>query len=107
MSARQGVNELPRYRTITPKMATQYPLGTTDLELERLRFQHKTWGDVTRAFLERMGLSRGWNVLDLGCGPGFVSFEIAERVGRTGSVIALDESPRWLAFLAGEIAARK
>jgi SAM-dependent methyltransferase len=88
-------------------MVTHYPLGTNDLELERLRFQHEVWGGVTRAFLDRIGVGRGAHVLDLGCGPGFVSYELSERVGASGSVIALDESPRWLEFIHSELARRK
>ena len=32
----------------------------------------------------------GMTVLDLGCGPGFFSVEMARRVGESGSVIAVD-----------------
>ena len=81
---------------------SHYPLGTTDAELERLRFQHEVWGPRTRAFLDRIGVRRGARVLDLGCGPGFVAFELAERVGPTGTVVALDESPRWIEHVEAE-----
>jgi SAM-dependent methyltransferase len=87
-------------------MSTQYPLGTNDLELERLRFQHEVWGEITGAFLDRLGICPGMRVLDLGCGPGFVTYELARRVGPSGSVIALDESPRWLEFIRSELASR-
>jgi ubiquinone/menaquinone biosynthesis C-methylase UbiE len=76
--------------------ATSYPLGTNPEELERLRFQHEVWGGVTRAFLDRLDLPRGARVVDLGCGPGFVTAELATRVGRSGEVLAIDESPRWI-----------
>jgi SAM-dependent methyltransferase len=81
---------------------TQYPLGTADAELERLRFQHEVWGATTRAFLDRLDVRSGWRVLDLGCGPGFVTLELAERVGPSGEVVALDESPRWIDHLEEE-----
>jgi len=32
----------------------------------------------------------GMTVLDLGCGPGFFSVEMAEMVGASGKVIAVD-----------------
>ena len=90
------------------RMSTQpYVLGTTDLELERLRFQHEVWGPVTRAFLARLGLRRGMRVLDLGAGPGFVALEIATVVGPEGRVVALDESPRWRDELARAKAERR
>ena len=57
---------------------TRYPLGTNVQELERLRFQHAVWGGVTRAFLDRIGVARGWRCLDLGCGPGFVVEDLRE-----------------------------
>jgi SAM-dependent methyltransferase len=75
---------------------TSYPLGTNPEELERLRYQHEVWGPVTRAFLDRLDLPRGARVVDLGCGPGFVTAELAARVGRAGEVLAIDESPRWI-----------
>jgi SAM-dependent methyltransferase len=78
---------------------TQYPLGASDLELERLTFQHEVWGPVTRAFLARLGVREGWRVLDLGCGPGLVAFDLASMVGATGEVLALDESARWIAHV--------
>jgi SAM-dependent methyltransferase len=79
---------------------SQYPLGTDPLELERLGFQHGIWRPVTTAFFERLGVRPGMRVLDLGCGPGFVSLELAERVGPSGEVVALDEARHWTEWLA-------
>jgi len=79
---------------------SDYPLGTDPLELERLGLQHRIWSPITTAFLERLGVRPGMRVLDLGCGPGFVSLELAERVGPTGEVVALDEAPHWTGWLA-------
>ena len=79
---------------------SDYPLGTDPLELERLGFQHQVWSPVTNAFFERLGVKPGMRVLDLGCGPGFVSLDLAQRVGPTGSVVALDEARHWTEWLA-------
>ena len=85
---------------------SDYVLGTTDSELDRLQFQHEIWGPRTRALLDRIGVKPGARVLDLGCGPGTVTFELAERVGPRGAVVALDESPRWIEHVEGEIRRR-
>jgi SAM-dependent methyltransferase len=77
----------------------EYLLGTGDEEFARLEFPHEVWGERTRAFLDRVGVRAGARVLDVGCGPGFVSLELAERVGAQGRVVALDESPRWRELL--------
>ena len=74
---------------------SEYILGTNDSELDRLGVQHRIWRDLTNAVLDRAGVASGMTVLDLGCGPGFVTEELARRVGPTGQVVALDESPRW------------
>lgn len=73
----------------------EYLLGTNDSELDRLGFQHSIWRHLAEAALDRAGVGPGMTVLDLGCGPGFVTEELARRVGPTGQVVALDESPRW------------
>jgi SAM-dependent methyltransferase len=86
---------------------THYPLGTSDQELERLTFQHEVWGPVTRAFLARIGVGRGARVLDLGCGPGLVTFDLAELVGPRGEVVALDESARWIEHVERELEQRR
>jgi len=84
----------------------EYILGTDTEELQRLRFQHKAWVEQAYALFERGGLRAGDAVLDLGCGPGYTSFELADVVGPTGRVIASDISERFLAFLDGECARR-
>jgi len=84
----------------------EYLLGTNDHELARLEAQHAVWADQARAALDRAGVGAGDAVLDLGAGPGFVSLELAERVGPTGRVVGLDESPVWrAAFEARDYAA--
>jgi ubiquinone/menaquinone biosynthesis C-methylase UbiE len=83
-----------------------YILGTNQQELDRLGFQHEVWGGVTRAFLDRLGVKRGWRCLDLGCGPGFVVEDLRVRVGDTGSIVALDESPLWIDYLTSQLRER-
>lgn len=76
-----------------------YMLGTDDEELRRLQAQHDTWYPETADLWERADFSAGQVILDLGCGPGFTSLELAERVGAKGRVLAVDGSPKFADFL--------
>ena len=76
-----------------------YLLGVNQQELERLQFQHGVWGPVTRKFLSRLNVERGWRCLDVGAGPGLVSMDLRELVGETGEVTALDPSQSYLDWL--------
>jgi SAM-dependent methyltransferase len=44
--------------------------------------------------LDRLGLAAGWRCVDVGAGGGDVSVALAEVVGRTGRVYAVDSDPR-------------
>jgi ubiquinone/menaquinone biosynthesis C-methylase UbiE len=81
-----------------------YVLGTDDLEYRRLAFQHSVWVRAGHDLWEHSGLRAGQRVLDLGCGPGFTTLELARLVGPTGHVVASDKSARFLALLAAECA---
>ena len=75
---------------------TQHPeyfLGHSHPELQRLIEQSSFYGDLTEYTLRRAGLSAGMRVLDVGCGPGDVSFLAASIVGPTGHVTGVDLSP--------------
>ena len=75
----------------------------------RKDLSHLSWDEVyarqeSRAglipdWLNALRLKRGDRVLEIGAGPGFVSFALADRVGPTGVVYALDRSPGALAHL--------
>ena len=43
--------------------------------------------------LDLLGIEEGDIVADIGAGPGFFSLRAAERVGRTGKVLAVDVQP--------------
>lgn len=79
---------------------SEYVLGTSAHELDRLRLQHEIWGPVTERFLDRLHLREGARVLDAGCGPGYVVEMLRARVEHSGRVVALDESPKWMEHLA-------
>lgn len=83
-----------------------YILGTGDVELDRLARQHDVWRDVTGQLWEAAQFGPGERLLDLGCGPGFASLELAERVAPGGRVTALDNSERFIGVLQDWVSAR-
>jgi ubiquinone/menaquinone biosynthesis C-methylase UbiE len=80
----------------------EYVLGTDVAELRRLHFQHVVWTGQGYALWQRAGLRAGQTVLDLGCGPGFTSYELAQMVGASGKVIARDQSAGFIEYVAAE-----
>ena len=57
------------------------------------------WRSRTLAAWQTAELAAGQTVLDVGCGPGFASLDLAELVGANGRVLAMDKSERFLACL--------
>jgi SAM-dependent methyltransferase len=51
---------------------------------------------------ERLGLREGWHCADVGAGTGSLARRLAERVGPSGSVVALDVDTRFLEPYATE-----
>ena len=51
-------------------------------------------------------LRPGQTLLDVGCGPGTITADLAELVGPTGRVVAVDTSPQVLEQAAEHVAAR-
>lgn len=80
----------------------EYVLGTGRDELVRLGFQHQVWAAPTTAAWERAGFRPGARILDVGCGPGYATFDLASLVGPGGHVLAVDVSPRFVAHLEAE-----
>lgn len=83
----------------------EYLLGTHADELARLGSQHNYWKTETRALLDAAGFASGERVLDLGAGPGYTSAMIAEVVGASGSVTAVDTSDRFARWFEANLAA--
>ncbi len=79
-------------------MATDrtYFLGTHDEELERLGLQHRVWRPTVLACWRRAGIAPGSKVLDVGAGPGFAAADLADIVGPTGLVVAVERSARFV-----------
>lgn len=70
-----------------------YLLGHADVEVRRLLLQGRLYNGYTEHALRQAGLRPGMRVLDIGCGPGDVSFIAARLVGPTGTVLGVDAAP--------------
>ncbi|MCC7008156.1 MAG: methyltransferase domain-containing protein [Acidobacteria bacterium] len=71
---------------------SDYLLGMAPAEIERLRRQHEAWRDETTRVWRAAGFGPGQTVVDLGCGPGFTSLDLASLVGPAGRIVAVDAS---------------
>jgi SAM-dependent methyltransferase len=57
---------------------------------ERLRVLARTMYATTAALFDRVGIVSGMSCLDVGCGRGAVTWELARRAGPTGRAVGLD-----------------
>lgn len=84
-------------------MSTQeenaYILGTDEQELYRLGLQHQVWASEAQHGWKLAQFSAGQTILDLGCGPGFCTKELAFLTGPTGKVIGVDLSESYINYL--------
>jgi hypothetical protein len=77
---------------IQPPQPSGYALGHAEDELDRLINHARFFDDLTEHALHLAGLAPGMRVLDVGCGPGDVTFMAARLVGPEGAVIGVDTS---------------
>jgi len=63
------------------------------VEVQRRLLQGRLYNDYTEHALRLAGLRPGMRVLDIGCGPGDVSFVAARLVGQSGTVLGVDAAP--------------
>ena len=76
-----------------------YILGTDKAELHRLGLQHQVWSSEARRGWELAEFNAGQSILDLGCGPGFCTLDLAYMLGEHGEVIGVDKSQAYIDFL--------
>src|SRR5438128_12662921 len=67
-----------------------YVLGTHDEELLRLGLQHRVWRPVVLDCWQKAGITAGKCILDLGAEPGYAALDLAEIVGPSVEVVALE-----------------
>lgn len=56
----------------------------------------KSFNSTTQAFILKLGIITGMNVLDVGCGAGVMTSWLAKQVGPEGTVTAIDNSEEQL-----------
>ena len=77
----------------------EYALGANTAEIVRLGVQHRLWAASAMALWERANIRAGQTVLDIGCGPGYTSADLAGVVTSSGKVIAIDQSELFIEHL--------
>lgn len=92
--------------TASSPSESTYLLGHADAEVKRLLLQGRLYNDYTEHALALAGLRPGMRVLDIGSGPGDVTFIAAGLVGPTGTVLGVDAAPA-MVELASARAAEK
>jgi 2-polyprenyl-3-methyl-5-hydroxy-6-metoxy-1,4-benzoquinol methylase len=70
-----------------------YTIRGGQADADRLARQAAVMAPATRAFLTRVGLRPGWACLDVGCGDGQVTVELARAAGPRGRAVGLDLDP--------------
>ena len=70
----------------------RYILDGSDEDLRRLLRLSESFAEHARRALRRVGIGRGWTVIDCGCGPIGGLAVLAEMVGPAGQVVGVDFS---------------
>ena len=76
---------------------SDYLLGSSDAEHERLIRQATLLAPFTERFFREAGIRSGQRVLDLGSGVGDVAMLVSNLVGRSGEVVGIERDERSLA----------
>jgi SAM-dependent methyltransferase len=69
-----------------------YILDGSNADLRRLLSVSRLTAETAHAAFRRIGIQKGWNVIDCGCGPVGALPVLAEVVGPTGRVVGVDFS---------------
>ena len=87
-------------------MERDYVLGTHEKEISRLGLQHRVWRPVMLDCWQNAGITVGSRILDVGAGPGYATVDLAEIVGPTGRVVAVERSRNFVSRLEERCRAR-
>src|SRR4051812_33460563 len=100
---------IQEYRTAsdqTKAPASDYLLGSSRAERDRLLAQCEMFAPEARWLLDRIGVAPGWLTIDVGCGPLGILDLLGERVGPGAPVTGLDRDLRMLAMARESLAER-
>jgi ubiquinone/menaquinone biosynthesis C-methylase UbiE len=76
-----------------------YILGTDQVELDRLKLQHDLWKDHLIRLWQKSNMKSGQKILELGCGPGFTTEDLAAYTNYQSDITAIDISENFLKYL--------
>jgi ubiquinone/menaquinone biosynthesis C-methylase UbiE len=79
-----------------------YTICGGQADADRLARQAAVMAEATSAFLARAGLRPGWACLDVGCGDGQVTVQLARAVGPGGRAVGLDPDALAIACQAAQ-----
>jgi SAM-dependent methyltransferase len=79
----------------------------TDVDRHRLAGLEALYDPATCAVLDELGVGTGWRALEAGAGHGSVARWLAERIGPTGEVHAIDVDLRFLDDLPAHVTVRR
>jgi ubiquinone/menaquinone biosynthesis C-methylase UbiE len=83
--------------------SSEYALGSTEFEHERLIRQAAWLAPYTEKFFREAGIGPGQRVLDLGSGVGDVALLLARLVGASGEVVGIERDARSIARAAERV----
>ena len=83
---------------------SNYLLGSTDAEHERLIRQAVRLAPVTEAFFREAGIAVGQRVIDVGSGVGDVAMLLAGMVGSSGEVLGIERDAKSVARSRARVA---
>ena len=86
-------------------MAADYFIGVNSSEIDRLREQHEAWRPETDLLWKDAAFDACASIVDLGCGPGFTTLDLARQLRPSGEVCAVDKAASYLDYLAAQAAA--
>ena len=83
---------------------SQYVLGSTDAEQERLIRQAARLGPYTERLFRDAGMGPGQRILDIGSGVGDVAMLVARLVGPSGEIVGVERDVRSIARARARVA---